>query len=866
MKKNIQFKIATCLLLMMGFISLSSAQTTFNGNGNGGFGDAIGSGNIVVSDTGAGGTVTFSVTKGSGDFNNTMVIYFDTDVDGRSVVDGTLNDQQDNNRRAISSAGADESTLNFPPGFEASHAIAVNTGFGGLWSFPATGQVGNNELVFESAVGNPANAQQGTFNLTFNWSDLGLSGGAADNLDFIVVYMNGGNGFLSNEGYGGGFDANNYGGNDATFTQYFRYQNNLSGSSVPQIGGIAETDLTPGVSGLYTDNSTWLNGNVPFDDDRVIIYGAVEIDTNVEIQDLQLVSNNAIPPSATVLLGSSLTVDGTVQTNGFNFQINGRLATITAVFDGEVVFNPTGILDILAGTTTFNDPIIFTADADNVSQIDQVTGTLIQNADGITEVYIPVATENTRAFRFISPSLNASGSVQNNWQSDFDGDDTVTTPGVGTQITGMGGAANGFDPSGSNNPSLFSFDNSFTGPDQSDAWEAVPNTFSTPSAGTPFRLYVRGDRNYDLTSSPAAAPNNDTRIRTSGTFATGDNLQVVSPIGGYFGFVGNPYQAIVDMSQITYANVSDDFIYVWDPNLGVAGTYVTVDISLGTSSPASSDANQFLMPGQAAFVVTENNGTAGVTFTESSKNVLVPSTNVFSAPIGESKLDIRIYTEERFATGKSESNAVGLRFDTTFSNSVDNMDAKIFNGPNENIFTKTNGSNLSIDRRSFPQGGDMVQLGMFGYSSADNVLYINRQNFISSNATPILVDQFLNVETVLEDGITTYDFSVDFANAGSISEDRFVIRFVDTTLSVAISTFDSLSLYPNPTSGSFTIDMGQVLGDKTITVFNSLGQKLSTTTTDARSYEFNDAALQSGMYLINISTGNESVTKKLIVR
>ncbi len=858
-------------LLLVGFTFLSSAQTTFNGNGNDGFGGPVGNSTITVSDTGANGNVTFSVTKGAADFNDYLVIYFDTDVAGRTSIDGSVNDQQDGNRRAISSAGNNASVINFPPGFEASHALSVNTNFGGLWQIPATGQVNNNELIFRTAVGNPTTTNQATFDLTFPWSALGLTGGATDNIDFIVVYMNG-DSYLSDEGYGGGFNSgtadvnDNYGSQTLSATQYFRFQNNLSGSSAPQVGGIAETDLTPGTPGLYTDNSTWLNGNVPFDEDRIIVYGNLLIDANVEIQDLQLVSNNAVNPRVTVEDGSTLTVDGVVETNGFDFQVAGRLATITAIFDGQIVFNPTGILDVLAGVTTFNDPIIFTADANSAAQIDQVSGTLIQNADGISEVYIPAATENTRGFRFISPSLNASGNVQNNWQSDFDGDDTVTTPGVGTLITGMGGAANGFDPSGSNNPSLFAFDNSFTGPDQSDAWFPMPNTFAVPDAGAPFRLFIRGDRNYDLTSSPAAAPNNDTRIKTRGTFATGDKLQVVSPVSGYFGFIGNPYQAIVDMSLIDYSNVLNDFIYVWDPNLGLAGNYVVVDVALGTSSPAASDATQFLMPGQAVFVVTDANGAAGVTFTEASKNVLVPTTNVFSAPSNEAKLDIRIYSASRFTTGQTEGAAVGLRYDTTFSDSVDNMDAKIFNGPNENIYTKTNGSNLSIDRRSFPQGGDMVQIGMFGYTSADNVLYVNRQNFISSNATPVLVDQFLNVETVLENGITTYDFSVDFADAGSISEDRFVIRFVDTTLSSATSTFESLSLYPNPTDGSFTIDMGQVLGNKTITVFNSLGQKLSSTTTDARSYEFNDSSLNSGMYLINISTGNESVTKKLIVR
>jgi len=61
-------------------------------------------------------------------------------------------------------------------------------------------------------------------------------------------------------------------------------------------------------------------------------------------------------------------------------------------------------------------------------------------------------------------------------------------------------------------------------------------------------------------------------------------------------------------------NVDPNFYYVYDPDLGgtpVPGTpggrggYVTVDLSDGSNNNASSNANQYLQPMQAAFSLQE---------------------------------------------------------------------------------------------------------------------------------------------------------------------------------------------------------------------------------------------------------------------
>jgi len=863
------------MILTFMFLSWSiAAQTTFQGNGNTGFGDAIGTGSIVVSESGASGasgTVTFTVNTGTGSFNDYMVIYFDTGVTGRNAIDGTVDDQGDDGRRAISSAGSNASVINFPPGFQASHAIAVNSGFGGLWSIPSNGTVGNNGLPFQTAVGNATSAPNSTFDLTFTWADLGLTGSSIETLDFVVTYLNAGNGFLSNEGYGGGFRSSNYGSDDLTLTQYFRYQNALSGASLPLVGGVANTAQ----DGLWTATSTWSNGNVPLQEDLVSINDAISLDTNVSVSDLELTQIDADTPSFLVNDFNSFTTTNSIETNGFNFNVNGTLSTSSSTIDGDITVGPTGIIDTQIGTTTYNDNIIFQSVINdgttprNVGQLGEVVGNLVVDGEVTTEMYIPVATENTRAFRFISSSVNTTDGIDDNWQDDQDGDDMTTTAGVGTHITGMGGAANGFDTTPSNNPSLFSFDNTnvpATQADQGQSWNAVSNTTQNVDAGEPYRIFIRGDRNYDLNSDPANPPNNDTKLVSKGSLMVGPNEQQVVPEAGYYGMIGNPYQAVVDMKDVNYTNVLNNFIYVWDPNLGTVGQYVEVAINTGVSSPSSSDADEFLMPGQSVFVVTDASAPASVTFVESAKEVTRPTTSVFSTPLPESKIDVRLYQTDRYNQGMSESDAFGLRFDNSYSNAQDFSDATFLPGFNENIYTNVDGRRYAIEGRQLPQNNEVINLNIYGYEVTDYTLYLNKDNLNIGNVETYLVDNFTNTRMVIQDGISTYDFNVDFSNPSTFEINRFDIEFTDGTLSNSRITDADISLYPNPSNGAFTISTPNLNSEKQIVVFNSIGQQVMNLTTAETVIQVERQGLDSGIYFVNISVGDDQVTKKLIIK
>jgi hypothetical protein len=261
------------MLMFSGAMLFSTSvysQVTFNGNDNGGFGGVIGGSNMSWSDNGT--TVTVTFTKGGGDFNDRFVIYISTGATGRTSIGTEVNDRGDALRSAITWMEAStEHSLNFPAGFQATHAIGIDRFFGGLWSIPATGSVGNNGLPFVKSVNSTlSSASQASFTFSFDVTDLGLTANSGATIQFLATYLNpfGGAddlGFASNEGYGAGFSGGNVGQASFTFTSSLSYsiraQLTIQGSegadawrmlSSPKSGTTYGTFL----SGLWTQGFT----------------------------------------------------------------------------------------------------------------------------------------------------------------------------------------------------------------------------------------------------------------------------------------------------------------------------------------------------------------------------------------------------------------------------------------------------------------------------------------------------------------------------------------------------------------------------------------------------------------------------------
>ncbi|GAK94358.1 hypothetical protein JCM19298_1486 [Nonlabens ulvanivorans] len=298
-------------------------------------------------------------------------------------------------------------------------------------------------------------------------------------------------------------------------------------------------------------------------------------------------------------------------------------------------------LKLVSGNLITNDQLTFNSIDGKSAVIEEVISGSI-TGDVTVEQFYPAQ----RAFRFVSSPVDMTGTIFDNWQQGgLNPGDAGYQAGIGTQITG--GTSGGFDISGSNNPSAFTFSN-----DGTQAWQtptATDDMNASLSAGTPYRLFIRGDRSIDLTISDTP---NDTKLITTGELKLNDAIQTfdASLSTGDFVFAGNPYQAkvdvgamIFDMATRTQEDMNPNFMYVWNPQAGTRGAYRAYDFRDSTSTPTDGEVAGELQPGQSMFLQILNDADSdvpSVTFKESYKVSGSNLTSTFSASQGFLTLDV----------------------------------------------------------------------------------------------------------------------------------------------------------------------------------------------------------------------------------
>lgn len=207
----------------------AQAQTVYNGNLSAGFGGPVGQGSLTLSDDGT--TLSGTITRGVGGFNDQLVIYIDS-VAGGFGDTGSFGDNADGLRQAISGFnGSNRSLMTFPSGFQADYALALgpqSDSFGGLWTLAAGG---GNSLIFNSNANlSPTGSGTGTsasFTFSISLASIGVAPGTG--FRFITTYLNGGSGYRSNESLGnsmpnGTADGNNnIGPNPVTVADFATY-------------------------------------------------------------------------------------------------------------------------------------------------------------------------------------------------------------------------------------------------------------------------------------------------------------------------------------------------------------------------------------------------------------------------------------------------------------------------------------------------------------------------------------------------------------------------------------------------------------------------------------------------------------------
>lgn len=517
-----------------------------------------------------------------------------------------------------------------------------------------------------------------------------------------------------------------------------------------------------------------------------------------------------------------------------------------------------GVLNI-ARNIENNGDLVFQSDLAGAGQLAAFSGVISGTGDETMERFIPAR----RAFRMLSSSVDA-GSIFNNWQ---EGAGPPIT-GLGTHITGAQGitgtvdSSTGFDFTTTGDPSMFAFDNEVETQTGGNVWVPVPNTNATNlSAGTPYRILVRGDRLIDLsTNSPMP---NSTTLRSKGSLFTGTVNHTFTHADNIV-FVGNPYQSVVDLKEIDYTGVLSNEFAIWDPNMATRGAFVTVTTGTGVPDPTDSDANEFLQPGQAIFFRTTATGPHSITFNETDKASAQPQTEVFSTTTIP-YLNIRLYETERFNNGGKAQDAVGLRLHDESSIGQYTNALKLTNS-SENIGFINNTDITSIQHEVLPTAATNFPLFLNNHEHENYTFRIQLEN-IPSAMIAYLKDDYTNELIALVQGVNVIPFEVNTAVPESLSNFRFSIQFELETFSNEDFEEVAFAFYPNPTNDVLSVNLGSYQATNTkVNIYDLTGRSLIKTnfTTNQSIIKVDMSSLNAGLYLVEVQEGNRKVTSKVM--
>lgn len=143
--------------------------------------------------------------------------------------------------------------------------------------------------------------------------------------------------------------------------------------------------------------------------------------------------------------------------------------------------------------------------------------------------------------------------------------------------------------------------------------------------------------------------------------------------------------------------------------------------------------------------------------------------------------------------------------------------------------------------------------------------------YTTSIWTPSSASNWRNEQIDLSDfegGVVT----LRFINVNGYGNSTFIdnINVEAGILGVNDVTVNDIVMYPNPAKNEVFIKTSTLLNDVTITLTNSLGQRILTINEDAfegsNQARLNTSSYASGLYFVTIKSGNTITTKKLLIR
>ena len=524
-----------------------------------------------------------------------------------------------------------------------------------------------------------------------------------------------------------------------------------------------------------------------------------------------LTNNGTITGSGYIIMNASnyeqVAGTGTIE----NLNINPASSHTVAISAGSSQ-NLTGVL--LVGTngalSVVGSLTLKSTSIPNSAVVGQVSGSIATSGSGTITVerYIPAG---YRAYRDLcAAGIYASGNtLYNTWQESG----SYSHSGYGLFITGATSTAgSSYSSNHVDNGtggtyldySLNSYPSASYWNTTNQAWSTVTNTNTT--ALNPFQSYrvlVRGDRGFDLYTTPIINyPNglrmyDATTLRTTGSLIYGNVTYTPSGVAnsvtgsaytssayglssasnGYT-YIANPYDCPIDFHNIfsnsRITNMIDGYWYL-DPTIGATGSYVAYNAVANVTNTGYANGN-LIQAGQGFLVANYNSTSPSLEITEADKVASSSKTYVFGAEAPTSKLFVGLLKESTRVDG------VAVVFGNNFSNGIGLEDSRKIASGSDNLSILEGNDNLSIDGRLPATSKDVLSLRIGQPSTTSYLLRIDASGYINEGYSPFLYDAYKNTTSSIE-GIDSFSITLDTAISASYAN-RFSIIFTPSALAV----------------------------------------------------------------------------------
>ncbi|NDC41571.1 MAG: T9SS C-terminal target domain-containing protein, partial [Chitinophagia bacterium] len=426
-------------------------------------------------------------------------------------------------------------------------------------------------------------------------------------------------------------------------------------------------------------------------------------------------------------------------------------------------------------------------------------------------------------------------------------------------VTGTGGASNGFTTTATNDASAYYYNptvgNSAASYDP--GWRAFTSAYGTADSNRlhqyqGFRIFIRGRKGEGL--GYGSYTPSSTVIGQWGQLNQGRQvvrLQKGTSSGQDYNLIGNPYASPVDIGTVLYnaratGNIAGTF-YVWNPYMGAGGQYQAVTISSTSPTPYYLQAN-------CAFQVRALHNNDTLVFNESDKSATVTTSLLRD---NSEYVTLNVYDEHYH-----QFDELRIRFNNGSSATDDSMeDAVKPMGPDFNFYSlSADNHKLAIDVRSFSD--KPVALGINSNLAQDFI--IRAENVvIPEGKTLYLHDKLLGTYNELVQG-AEYRFTID-KETSTQGEGRFELA---AKPEVQQTSGTEVVMTPNPATD-----------DVKLTFRTSEKGRGSVTVTDVNGvavYSLNIADVQqgnvtvplrnlaAGIYLVEFAAGDKKVVQRLV--